>query len=229
MGENLITCSASGLTSLHSGFSDTVIDTVDPPGSTHRGVGWDGTNVISLDLGGNLLNLLTEFTDTVQSSIGVAAFQSPSGCGWDGTNALFTDRSLDTHRRYVEFTDTVDISFASEAGSPYDAEWTVNSELLTCDSDVDDLILYDSFTDTVANSFSRARNNPTGVTHDGGTTYFSCDQAKFQQHDTFSSDVDDSFFFSSTNFGLAWEGRFASAATALRDMIMRGGVIPFLR
>ncbi len=232
--ENLITNEQTdGDLKLRDGFSPTVLDSMDAPGTTHRGVGWDGTNVISADLNGNKTNLLTGFTTTIQDSVTNVDFQSPSGCGWDGSNVIFTDRGLDEHHQYDGFSDTVTDSFAAKEANPYEANWNdTTAEFLVCGQSDDDLVLYDTFTNTVNDSISSPIGNPRGVCYDGTADYIYCVSNEHQLLDGFTTTILDSFNEGGTShFGCAWDGQFAGGApaTVLRDMIMRGGVIPFLR
>ncbi len=219
MGENLISNVVSNPVSRHTLFTTTIEASFDSPGSSNRGVSWDGTNAICLSLGDVLVYLQAAFTSTPTNSFDFPGFGSGSGVGWDGTNALMSDRTHDVHYQFTGFTSTQLDSFDSLT-VPYGADWD-DTNFLACDSAADDIIKYTAFTSTVLASFA-VPAGPQGNTFDG-TDYYTTDNAtRVYQFDGFTTTPETSIaVVASGSYGLAWESRFAPAAGGGAPGLMR--------
>lgn len=68
---------------LHSGFSDSITSSYASPGTTTRGITWDGTNVISADSDSDKHFLHVGFSASITSSY-TSPGLTPTGITWDG-------------------------------------------------------------------------------------------------------------------------------------------------
>jgi len=106
---------------LHSGFSSTITDSYDPPGSFPVGIAWDQTNDNVLSSDDSKFRQHVGFTASITDSFS-AGFNHRSIEEEEG-NVLSADFAADKLFRFAGFTSTIQDSIASPGNAPHGIGW----------------------------------------------------------------------------------------------------------
>ena len=176
-----------------------------------RGASWDGTNLISCEVDGNLLNLHDEFTSTVSTSID-SPDPNPIGISWDGTDLLSNDNVSGFVFRHDGFSASIDTSIPSLVAG--DTTWD-GTNLILHNQPANESTRFVGFSATIGTTIARASFGQKGCSWDG-TNYMSiADPDTVYLHDEFSASFLDTLPApGNIPRGVAWTGNFAGAATA---------------
>ena len=171
----------------HDGFSSTILDSFSSPGSTPRGLTWDGNNIYSSDSSLAKIYKHDGFSATILDSFSSPS-SSPQGLTWDGTNIYSCDAGSNFIYKHDGFSATITNSFTCTLDDTSGLTWD-GSNLYH--SDQSKTYKHSGFSGTITDSFSLAS---TGITWDGTDLYRGDNGGnKLCKQDGFSATILDSF------------------------------------
>ena len=125
----------------HNGFSSSILDCFSSPQVRPRGLGWDGTNLLSIAWGEILDDRKIYKHDGFSASIldsFISPYYSPYGLDWDGTNVLSSDDGDDKIYKHDGFSSAI-LDWFSTGPLPTGVAWgtvaTYKLEGVTKDKD----------------------------------------------------------------------------------------------
>src|SRR5664279_1700724 len=198
---------------LHDGFSTTVSDSYNSPGSGPIGITWDGSNVMSADYLAATHYLHSGFSSTVSGSYALPS-SSPRGITWDGSNVISSDNGTALHYLHAGFSSTIDDSYSAPGGNPRDVSWD-GSNVISTDADTHLHYLHSGFSATVSDSYGSPSTQPTGISWDGSNVISADNGTDLHYlHSGFSSSINDSYAAQAGNsVSITWDGRHATGWT----------------
>lgn len=191
MGNILVVDDTDNKVYKHSGFSNTIIDSIVCANNTPLDLSWDGTNLLSNgSFGTDKYYQHSGFTTTLNDSLTI---DSPYGTGWDGTN-LLTCQYGSNVRLHSGFSTTIDDSFNT---SRQDVEWDGSNVIARLSNKH---YQFSGFSSTISDSFTKGGTNRGDAWNSTGLIRQNYDifGKKVYQHSGFSTTVSDSFTFSAT-------------------------------
>lgn len=115
IGTNLIHVESNTKVYQHTGFSSTIDSSFAIVGADFRGVAYDGTNVLTVDV--TKVRKHSGFTTTILDSFTSAG--AGFDCTWDGTNVYVQEiATVRQYRQYSGFSSTVNSSFNYPVDTP---------------------------------------------------------------------------------------------------------------
>jgi 6-phosphogluconolactonase (cycloisomerase 2 family) len=110
------------------------------PASAPAGLTFDGTNLISCDIGTDLIYIHDGITSTILSSFASPDI-TPTGLAFDGANLISCDYATDIIYIHDGVTSTILSSFAAPASAPRGLTFD-GTNLISCDPSTDLIYIY---------------------------------------------------------------------------------------